>query len=72
MGTFEALLSRIRGEFLEMPGLRLTPRQACRLWHLDDRTCDSVLRVLLGEGFLTRTADGAFVAIEAALRPAKG
>ena len=26
------LLLRIRGEFLEMPGMRLTLRQAMRLW----------------------------------------
>ena len=29
---------RIRGEFLEMPGLRLTSAQAARLWHVDAAT----------------------------------
>ena len=31
----EALVQRVRGEFREMPGLRLTFAQACRLWQLD-------------------------------------
>ena len=29
------LLGRIRGEYLEMPGLKLTLAQAQRLWGLD-------------------------------------
>jgi hypothetical protein len=57
----EALIERIRSEFLEMPGLRLTCQQASRLWHLDDRTCDAVLQRLVGERFLWCTASGAFV-----------
>jgi hypothetical protein len=28
-------LRRVKGEYLEMPGLRLTPAQAQRLWGLD-------------------------------------
>ena len=41
-GTME-LLSRIRGEFREMPGLRLSLEQAMRLWSLDRATCVDVL-----------------------------
>ena len=33
------LLSRVRGEFREMPGLRLSLEQAMRLWALDRATC---------------------------------
>lgn len=55
-----ALLQRIRGEFLEMPGLRLTLRQATRLWHLDAATCEAALRYLVEHRFLSRTAQGAF------------
>ena len=33
-----ALVHRVRGEFLEMPGLRLTRAQAQRLWGLDEET----------------------------------
>lgn len=58
------LLQRIQCEFLEMPGLRLTERQARRLWNLDSVACASVLRVLVDGGFLCRTADGSFVRVE--------
>jgi hypothetical protein len=54
------ILDRICGEFLEMPGLRLTPRQAQRLWGLDDRTCTDVLKALEEEGFLQQMRDGRF------------
>ena len=30
-----SLLRRIRSEFIEMPGLRLTPAQAARLWGME-------------------------------------
>ena len=62
----EPLLVRIRGEFREMPGLRLTLAQARRLWHLDVTTCQAALNALLKEGYLRRTADGAFVTCESA------
>jgi len=52
---------RIRGEFLEMPGLRLTAQQAQRLWRLDETSCDAVLGALVDARFLARTRDGAFV-----------
>jgi DNA-binding GntR family transcriptional regulator len=57
----EPLLVRIRGEFREMPGLRLTLAQARRLWHLDLTTCQAALNALINEGYLRRTPDGAFV-----------
>jgi hypothetical protein len=52
---------RIRGEFLEMPGLRLTTEQARRLWRLDETACDAVLGALVDSRFLAKTRDGAFV-----------
>ena len=52
---------RVRGEFLEMPGLRLTLHQARRLWRLDATVCDAVLAALVDAHFLARTPDGAFV-----------
>ena len=55
-------VARVRGEFGEMPGLRFTCAQACRLWQLDSVACEAVLQVLVEEGFLARTGDGAFVA----------
>ena len=60
MATDHRLLSRIRGEYREMPGLRLTFTQACRLWQLDGDTCHQVLDRLLVERFLQQTPDGAY------------
>jgi Fic family protein len=51
---------RIRGEFLEMPGLHLTLEQAARLWHMDAATCAVALRRLVAERFLVRTRSGAY------------
>ncbi len=60
------IVSRVRGEFLEMPGLRLTEAQARRLWALDPPLCRMVLSDLVDSGFLLRTPDGAFVRVDAA------
>jgi len=62
MSGFELLAARVKSEFREMPGLHLTFSQACRLWHMDPATCEAVLTALVGEQFLRRTADGAYVA----------
>ena len=55
------VVRRVRGEYLEMPGLRLTSEQARRLWRLDEPACDAVLGTLVNAGFLARTRDGAYV-----------
>ena len=55
------LEERIRGEFLEMPGLRLTPQQASRLWAVDRVTSERVLDRLTSVGFLSRTNGGAYL-----------
>jgi hypothetical protein len=54
----ETLLTRIRGEFREMPGLRLTFGQAQRLWQLEAHVCEAVLERLVSEGFLVRNSGG--------------
>jgi hypothetical protein len=54
----------VRGEYLEMPGLSLTLRQAMRLWHLDAVSCRRVLDELVGSGFLTSTRQGAYRRLE--------
>ena len=43
---------RIRGEFREMPGLRLSRAQAMRLWSADPAACGRVLDGLIEAGFL--------------------
>ena len=58
------VVRRIRGEFLEMPGLRLTPQQAKRLWRLDEISCEAVLDALVDARFLAKTRDGAFVRVD--------
>lgn len=58
------VLRRVRGEYIEMPGLRLTTAQAQRLWGLDRASCDALLGALVDAKFLFRTRDGAFVRSE--------
>jgi hypothetical protein len=60
----EDVLRRVQGEFLEMPGLRLTEPQARRLWGLDAVSCGLLLGTLVDAKFLFRTRDGAFMRIE--------
>lgn len=58
------LVQRVRSEFLEMPGLRLTPQQAARLWQLDPTRCQQIIEVLVGSAFLRWTSRGAVVRTE--------
>jgi hypothetical protein len=58
----ERLLARVRGEYAEMPGLRVTAAQACRLWQLDIATCEGLFDHLVREGFLVRTESGFYIA----------
>ena len=58
--TFTELLRRIRAEYREMPGLRLTAPQAERLFGLDSDTWNAVVTVLLDARFLSRTHNGQF------------
>jgi hypothetical protein len=58
------VLNRVQGEFLEMPGLRLTGAQARRLWGLDAAICEALLGVLVDAKFLFKTRDGAFMKVE--------
>jgi hypothetical protein len=59
-----ALLDRVKREFLEMPGLRLTEMQARRLWGLDAPSCTALMDALIETRFLFRTREGAFMRIE--------
>ena len=64
------LLDRIRGEFREMPDLKITIAQACRLWNLAEALCRYALDLLRAEGFLVRTPSGAYIALPSATRMA--
>ena len=46
------LVHRVMAEFLEMPGMQLTRRQAQRLWGCDDATCRLLLDFLVASKFL--------------------
>ena len=55
------MISRICGEYLEMPGLGLKREQARRLWHVDDEFCGELLDFLVESRFLRRRSDGRYV-----------
>ncbi len=57
----EDTLRRVRAEFLEMPGLKLTIAQAQRLWGVDRSTCEALIEELTETRFLARTRDGAVI-----------
>jgi hypothetical protein len=59
-----AVANRVRNEFIEMPGLRLTVRQAARLWGLDAPVCENVIDVLVRSAFLRWTAGGTVARVE--------
>jgi hypothetical protein len=56
----EELLTRIRGEYTEMPGLRLTADQCSRLWGVERDQCEELLHVLVDRGFLFEGVDGKY------------
>jgi hypothetical protein len=56
----EVILNRVCGEFMEMPGLRLTAIQAQRLWGLDQETCTQLLEHLVNAKFLSRSTHGSY------------
>jgi hypothetical protein len=52
---------RVKGEFEEMPCLRVTKAQACVLFGLSDDASNGILRRLAEEGFLVLTPEGQYV-----------
>jgi hypothetical protein len=54
----EVIIRRVRQEFLEMPGLRLTPEQAGKLWGLERDICRAVIDHLVASEFLCWTRAG--------------
>jgi len=57
----EQVMLRICSEFVEMPGLRLTCRQAERLFGLGEHVCAKVLDELVAHKFLARQSNGTYV-----------
>jgi hypothetical protein len=58
--TRTELIVRVRSEFSEMPGLRLTRVQAARLWAQRLDVCERVLQQLEEEGLLKRGIGNAY------------
>jgi hypothetical protein len=57
---YQQAFDRIRAEFMEMPGMRLTPEQVSRLSGADRNVCKSVLEDLVRAGFLC-CLNGAYI-----------
>jgi hypothetical protein len=56
----QIIIERLRAEFGEMPGLRLTAGQVQRLCGVDETMCRAVLDALVDVKFLRLSADGTF------------
>ncbi len=56
----DRLLQRVRGEFTEMPCLRLTGAQMARLFAIPEDVCARVIATLVDDGTLGRAADGRY------------
>ena len=59
-GEWQHTVNRVRGEFHEMPGMRLTPEQAEALLGLRSPVSTWVFDKLESEGFLARTPQGEY------------
>ncbi len=53
--------ARLTAQFIELPGLRLTPQQAARLLGIDRLMSVEVVSRLLEASFLRRMPDGSVV-----------
>lgn len=60
LASRDEVLQRIRAEFSEMPCLRLTCRQAQRLFGLRPDVCERVMTALVADGTLLRGQDGRY------------
>ena len=56
----QEILERVRSEYLEMPGMRLTPRQLQRLCGIGPALCDALLESMVNSRFLTAKTDGTY------------
>ena len=60
MSPYEQAFNRIRAEFVEMPGMRLTPKQVERLSGVGSSVCRLVLDDLVRAGLLSLGASGTY------------
>lgn len=73
MRTTQDVLDRVRAEYLDMPGMRLTIQQVQRLCGIEQMLCQTVLASLVDAKFLCVKSDGMYArsADDAVPRPAK-
>ena len=57
---FQQALERIRAEYQEMPGMKLTLEQVARLSGVDRSVCQQVLAALVNAKFLSLRNDGSY------------
>lgn len=72
--SFQQAFERIRADYIEMPGMRLTPGQVRRLSGVDTAVCGLVLEELVRTKFLQTGPDGRYARVTdgpSALRMAK-
>jgi hypothetical protein len=55
------VLERLRGEYLEMPGMKLTIEQVQRLCGSEQTMCKLVLEALVKANYLCLKSDGTYV-----------
>ena len=67
MRTVQDVINRLRGEFLEMPCLRLTAEQVQRLCGVEPTICQLVLDTLVHERFLCLARDGHYARVTSGL-----
>jgi hypothetical protein len=61
------LLRRVRGEYRDMPGMRLTIDQAMRFWMMDWPTCTRIFDSLVAAQFLELDNTGRYRKVPSAL-----
>jgi hypothetical protein len=57
----QRVLARLRAEYLEMPGMKLTTAQVQRLCGIEQPMCTLLLDILVEAQFLTRKSNGTYV-----------
>jgi DNA-binding IclR family transcriptional regulator len=57
-------LQLIRGEFQEVPDLRVTLEQAAVLWNLEPRDLELILDTFVDAGFLRRSPAGSYFQLQ--------
>jgi len=71
MRTSDVLAQRLRAEYLEMPGMRLTADQVQRLCGIEGRICRSVLDELVDAKFLYVDSAGQYARVSEGLLSAR-